>query len=211
MDLDHEKANAVNEALKLPLAAAFERDLTALLSQERQVVLAMMDMDHFMRVNDEFGNREGDRVLIAFGEYLRASLAESARLYRFGGDEFAAIFAGGMEKEEVFLALEAIRRNYDEILPDGSKPSMTVGIAAAPEDGATYSELTRKAEGAMFRGKLMGSDRVCLAREEKMVPKTSHYTNEQLKRLTKVSAREGVGEAVLLREALDALLKKYDA
>ena len=46
--------------------------------------------------------------------------------------------------------------------------------------------------------------------EEKMVPKTSHYTRDQLQRLGKLSKREGVGEAILLREALDMLLKKYD-
>ena len=42
-----------------------------------------------------------------------------------------------------------------------------------------------------------------------MVPKTSHYTSDQLKRLSALSKREGIGEAILLREALDMLLKKY--
>ena len=44
----------------------------------------------------------------------------------------------------------------------------------------------------------------------KMVPKTSHYTQDQLKRLNLLSKREGIGEAILLREAMDMLLKKYD-
>ena len=43
-----------------------------------------------------------------------------------------------------------------------------------------------------------------------MVTKTSHYTEQQLKRLTKLSKKENLGEAVLLREALDMLLNKYD-
>ena len=43
-----------------------------------------------------------------------------------------------------------------------------------------------------------------------MIPKTSHYTQDQLQRLSKLAAREGIGEAFLLREALDLLLKKYD-
>ena len=43
-----------------------------------------------------------------------------------------------------------------------------------------------------------------------MIPKTSHYTQDQLQRLTELSKREGVGEAILLREALDMLFKKYD-
>jgi predicted DNA-binding protein len=62
----------------------------------------------------------------------------------------------------------------------------------------------------MVRGKHGGRNRVNLAREEKMVTKTAHYTTEQLQRLTKLSKREGVGEAIILREALDAVLKKYD-
>ena len=49
-----------------------------------------------------------------------------------------------------------------------------------------------------------------MAREEKMIPKTSHYTQEQLQRLGELSKLEGIGEAILLWEALDMLLKKYD-
>ncbi len=63
----------------------------------------------------------------------------------------------------------------------------------------------------MMRAKMTGRKKVYLAREEKMVPKTSHYTQAQLQSLTKLSKREGIGEAILLREALDMLLKKYRA
>ncbi len=203
--------NQVDEVLRLPKARELEKDLTLMLENGMDLVVAMTDLDSFMRVNDEFGSEAGDRVLIETGEYLRATLPEGTRLYRCGGDQFAAVFPEGMEKEEAFLRMESLRAGYAVALPDGGTQTITIGIASAPDDGGTYVELTRKAEGAMFRGKLAGYNRVCLAREEKMVTKTSHYTFEQLKRLTKVSKRDGVGEAVLLREALDALLKKYDA
>jgi predicted DNA-binding protein len=62
----------------------------------------------------------------------------------------------------------------------------------------------------MYRAKSTGRNKVCLAREEKMMTKTSHYTQEQLERLSKTAKAEGVGEAVILREALDDVLKKYD-
>jgi hypothetical protein len=71
-------------------------------------------------------------------------------------------------------------------------------------------EVVRKSEGALYRAKAGGRNRVCLSREEKMVTKTSHYTYEQLQRLSELAKKEGLGEAVLLREALDDLLKKYD-
>jgi len=204
--------NAVNEALGLPLADAFERDLTQALEaagEVENVILAMIDLDEFLTVNERYGMSAGDEVLIKTGEYLRGALKEGGALYRYSGDAFALIMTG-VEKEDAFLMLEEIRRGYDVKLPGGEAMTITIGICAAPEDGARYIELVRKADGALFRGKLNGRNRVCLAREEKMVTKTSHYTVEQLQRLTKLSKREGIGEAILLREALDALLKKYD-
>lgn len=204
------KSSAVNDTLQLPLAQVFERDLSLLLAEERDVVLAMVDVDCFDRVNKENGREDGDRVLIETGEHLKKMLPESAKLYRFGGDEFACLFDDGTEKEDVFLLMERIRGQYAVISGDGRAQTISVGIAAAQDDANSYHDLVRKAEGAMFRGKQNGRNRVCLAREEKMVTKAAHYTTEQLKRLTKLSLREGIGEAILMREALDGLLKKYD-
>ena len=202
------KSNAVNETLMLPLGPEFEKRLAELAGEDEEFVIAMMDMDNILRTNNEFGHETGDRVLIESGKYFMESAA-GAELYRYGGDEFAMLFRG-LEKEEVFLAMERVRAGYGVKLPDGSAQTITIGIAAFPEDASSALELIRKAEGAMFRGKQAGRNRVCLSREDKMVTKTAHYTVEQLNRLTKVSKREGIGEAILLREALDALLKKYD-
>ena len=83
-------------------------------------------------------------------------------------------------------------------------------MASYPGDGTGDLDILRKAADAVHRAKAGGRNRVCLAREEKMVTKTSHYTQGQLQRLAKLAAAEGVGEAVLLREALDDLLAKHD-
>ena len=200
----------VDEAIRLPNGKDFEKALNAALDADREVVVTMIDLDSFLTVNESFGRDEGDRVLIASGEYLKGYARENVTLYRFGGDQFAMIYDDGTEKEDVFLQMEDMRRNYPVTLPDGAKQTISIGIASSQDDGALYYELVRRAEGAMFRAKLTGHNRVCFAREEKMVTKTSHYTQEQLKRLTRVSQREGIGEAIMLREALDILLKKYD-
>ncbi len=66
----------------------------------------------------------------------------------------------------------------------------------------------------MYRAKNTGRNKVCLAREEKMVTKTSHCTQKQLERSSKLAEAEGGGGggggALILREALDDVLKKYD-
>lgn len=207
------KTNAVNDTLKLPLAEEFDSDLAALLQDGEvmeSITIAAMDLDNILAVNDRYGYAEGDAVLIAAGRYFLEQLPEGAKLYRYAGDMFTILFAPGTEKEEAFLQMEQLRKNYPVATHDGVKQTITIGIATAPEDGARATELMSKADGALYRAKVNGRDRVCLAREEKMVTKTSHYTVDQLQRLTKLSKREGVGEAVLLREALNTLLKKYE-
>ncbi len=87
--------------------------------------------------------------------------------------------------------------------------TISAGLATYPVDGVTQSELVRRADQALYRAKELGGNCVKLSYEERLVPKTTHYTQTQLERLTKLAETEGVGEAVLLREALDNLLLKF--
>lgn len=209
------KVNAVNDALQFPNGDAFEEDLNDILNSEAEangevVAIALIDCDRFDHINKDFGGDEGDRVLIEAGRYIRDSLQEGAKVYRIGGDEFAILFRGTQEREEIFLYLNEMKNNYSVTTPDGERQTFTVGMATAFEDANRCAELIRKADGALYRAKVAGGNKVAMAKEEKMVPKTSHFTQDQLQRLAKLAKREGVGEAILLRESLDLLLKKYD-
>ena len=209
------KITAVNDALRFPTGDAFEEDLNSILNSDAEangevVAIALSDCDKFDHINKDFGPEEGDRILIEAGKYIRDSLPEGAKVYRIGGDEFGIIFRGTMEREEIFLFLNDLKNNYSVKTPDGVRQTMTIGMATAFEDANRCAELIRKADGALYRAKVAGGNKVAMAKEEKMVPKTSHFTQDQLQRLAKLAKREGVGEAILLREAVDLLLKKYD-
>ena len=209
------KITAVNDALQFPGGDRFEQDLTDILagsagSAGETVAIALIDCDRFFHINEDFGPDEGDRVLIDAGQYIRDSLPAGAQVYRIGGDEFGILFRGAMEREEIFLFLNELKNNYSVETPDGVRQSITIGMATAFEDASRCAELIRKADGALYRAKVSGRNKVAMAKEEKMVPKTSHYTQDQLQRLAKLARREEIGEAILLREALDMLLKKYD-
>ena len=209
------KRTAVNDALQFPVGDQFEKDLTEILDSDCEangetVVIALIDFDNFMHINTDFGPDAGDRVLIDTGNYIRDHLPKDAKVYRIGGDEFGVIFKGDTEREEIFLLLNDLRNGFEVKTPDGADQSVTIGMATAFVDASRCAELIRKADGALYRAKTGGRNRVAMAKEEKMIPKTSHYTQDQLQRLAKLSKREGTGEAILLREALDMLLKKYD-
>ena len=209
------KISAVNDALQFPAGEAFEDDLGSILNSDAEsnaevVAIALIDCDRFDHINKDFGAEEGDRILIEAGRYIRDSLPAGTKVYRIGGDEFGLLFRGTMEREEIFLFLNELKNNYAVRTPDGARQAITIGMATAFEDASRCAELIRKADGALFRAKVSGGNKVAMAKEEKMVPKTSHFTQDQLQRLAKLAKREGVGEAILLREGLDLLLKKYD-
>lgn len=180
------------------------------------VSLVVMDVDKLGRINETFGREMGDEALRRLSGLFRVHFEPHGQVFRDAADRFAAVL-GGVSKEQAFLIAEKCREAVEgaEALSikeqDGpALPSFSAGVSNCPDDGAKQGELTRKAQGALYRAKLGGGNRICLAKEDKMVTKTSHYTTEQLQMLSLLSRREGLGEAVLLREALDDLIKKYD-
>ena len=89
----------VDEALNLKGGKEFEEDLQALLTAENaeegdNVIIVLVDLDNFARVNSDFNRDEGDRVIIETGKHLKNYLGENGTLYRVGGDEFGFIFKG---------------------------------------------------------------------------------------------------------------------
>lgn len=174
------------------------------------VVLALIDLDWFGKYNADAGERAGDRVLARLSKLLGEHFASQGQIFRYGGDAFALLLQD-VEKETVFLQLEALRQSFaGEAEEAGPSLSISVGLAAYPEDGARENELIRRMNEALYRAKVSGRDRICLARAEKMITKTSHYGQGQLEGLSRLAKREGVNEAALLREALDDLLRKYN-
>jgi diguanylate cyclase (GGDEF)-like protein len=200
----------------LPRREAFSPQFEAVLekaqAENQSFALGVMDLDVFKQVNDTYGVAVGDQVITSLTGLVQRMTAENVLVFRYGGDEFALIFPD-TPREQAFLALERIRAEAEaqEIEAEGGLVKFTVsgGIAAYPIDGASETELMRKATQALYRAKRSGSNQVMLAFDEKMVPKTTHYTETQLERLSALAGELEVTEASLLREALDNLITKY--
>jgi diguanylate cyclase (GGDEF)-like protein len=182
-------------------------------ASEHPLALALFDIDRFFSINETYGHSAGDQVLVAVFDIVRQH-SGSGIVFRIGGDEFAILFTG-WEREQAFLAMEQIRRMVEghkiQTADGETMENITIsgGVAAFPVDGRTQVELVRKADQALYRAKVAGRNQIRLAFEEKMVPKTTHFTQTQLERLTKLAAERQTSEADLLREAMDDLLTKY--
>jgi diguanylate cyclase (GGDEF)-like protein len=193
----------------------FSRQIHYAQDHEAPLSLAFLDVDNFFQANSQFGRSGGDRILQTAAGIILEMVGKEAVVSRFGGDEFAILFPG-TERERAFLILERIRAAVEAmVIPGASEQddiqgiTITGGLASFPIDGRTQTELVRKADQALYKAKGAGRNAVRLAYEERMVTKTTHFTMTQLERLAKLASERGVGEAEMLREALDDLLAKY--
>lgn len=153
-------------------------------------------------------------MLIELARLIQDIVGENVICSRYGGDEFAILFLG-QEREQAFLILEQIRGAVAKMEIKVNEAhrieslTTSAGVASFPVDGRSEVELLRKADQALYRAKWAGRNQVRLAYEERMVPKTAHFTQTQLERLAKLAESHGVSEADMLREAMDDLLTKY--
>ena len=125
------------------------------------VGLALLDLDHFKRLNDTHGHQTGDDVL----RRVAAILDETSRGFdtaaRYGGEEFAIVLPQ-TTPEEVEAAGERLRA---AITDAGIEPRVTVsvGLACFPQDAGDGDELVRMADEALYASKRAGRDRVTTA------------------------------------------------
>ncbi len=124
-------------------------------------VVLFLDLDDFKAVNDRLGHAEGDRLLVAVGQRLKAVTRAGDTVARLGGDEFAIIV------EETFPAEaeQAAARILATLTPPfmlGDRQivaRVSIGIAMQSTDGADADELLRRADIAMYAAKAAGGHR----------------------------------------------------
>lgn len=128
-----------------------------------QVAVAYIDLDHFKKINDQWGHAAGDSVLVSVAYRLKAQLRPQDFLARVGGDEFVAILDSIESPEEVESIAERLLTSLDEpieIAEGAVGISLSVGISLYPQLQPTGEEqLVHQADSAMYLAKLAGRNR----------------------------------------------------
>jgi diguanylate cyclase (GGDEF)-like protein len=124
--------------------------------------LLMIDIDGFKRFNDEFGHPRGDAVLRALGALMRSVSREGDVPCRVGGEEFAFILPETGKTDATIFAERFRRRVEASVMAPESRIPITVsiGVAAFPEDGKTPDEIVWAADEALYESKRAGRNRV---------------------------------------------------
>jgi diguanylate cyclase (GGDEF)-like protein len=127
------------------------------------LALALIDIDHFKRVNDCFGHAAGDQVLVELAGLLRQHTRSTDVLARHGGEEFLVLFPGLSmpEAEEACDRLRVCVNAYDWSPVLGVERSITISIGLAAAPPLELNALVQLADEALYRAKQSGRDRVC--------------------------------------------------
>ena len=150
----------------------FQEDLAHALLRagryKRIFSLIFLDVDHFKSYNDTHGHTMGDKLLRTIAQILKKSLRKSDLIARYGGDEFVISLPETAKDQTRNVAEKICKyvRNYPfpgrETQPLG-KISLSIGVAAFPEDGTDGSALIHSADQALYQAKKDGRDGVCVA------------------------------------------------
>lgn len=156
----------------LPNRRAFDQELRAELSRveryDARGALVLLDLDHFKDYNDAHGHPVGDEALKAVAEILERESRTSDTVARYGGEEFAVVMpqlSPGEAREAAERLREVVEEHEvegEDVLP-ARRLTASVGVAAYPDDGATFEEVLRVADRRLYRAKDLGRNRVCAA------------------------------------------------
>lgn len=126
--------------------------------------ICMMDLDHFKRVNDNYGHLVGDQVLKMVTDFCRNSLREYDSIYRYGGEEFLFCLPNA-EQDESKTIIERLCISLGEhpiLLPSGESISVTASFGiACLQKSTSIEDSIQAADHALLCAKTKGRNRVC--------------------------------------------------
>ena len=128
-------------------------------SQHHHVYLALIDIDHFKRINDQFGHLYGDEVLIGFARLMEQSIRRQDWIFRYGGEEFAAIIED-VSPQHIELVLNRFRETVQQHqFPFACEITISIGCVHIERGGVVPTTID-KADKALYYSKEHGRNRV---------------------------------------------------
>ncbi len=182
-----------NQAIRDPLTSLFNRRyfedevykriLEAKTANEPFSVL-MIDADHFKNVNDTYGHKTGDKVLIELASTCERALRDVDIVARYGGEEFV-IFLAGVNAQKGKTVADRLRETISEIIvhsDEGDEVRFTVSIGVSSNEiSDNIDTLIKTADEALYKAKETGRNRVVIFNKEDMEAFDNKETQERIK------------------------------
>jgi diguanylate cyclase len=165
--MEEEQLKARTDPLTgLPNRVAYEDQLATELGRWQRYntpfSVAVVDLDRFKRINDEYGHLAGDKVLRLVARVLQSNLRASDFIARYGGEEFVLLFPSTVGRDALAAAdklREAVAASPFNFRGQPVKVTASLGVAQVA-DGDDAETLFARADGALYKAKEQGRDRV---------------------------------------------------
>jgi diguanylate cyclase (GGDEF)-like protein len=142
------------------------REIMLARRHQRPLAVAMLDIDHFKLVNDNYGHDVGDRVLQALVKTSQNTLRTIDHFGRIGGEEFACILPD-TDEDQALACAERLRLDLTMLCIDTRqgplKFTVSIGVALLEPTHASWNALLKDADTALYRAKNTGRNQVVLA------------------------------------------------
>ena len=161
----------LDQSIRDPLTGAFNRrHMQTCLNQSLEhanrngtpASVLLFDIDHFKRINDQFGHAAGDQVLSGIVTLLESRLRKIDFLFRIGGEEFILLLTETAEADAVRVAEDVRARVAAAPLYGDNRTSVSIGVTGL-RSGDTIDVWMRRADDALYKAKAAGRDRVVVA------------------------------------------------
>lgn len=175
--------NRLDTLTGLPLRQLLYKDFELKIARSQRsnhaVYLLMLDIDRFKSINDTYGHNVGDEVLKAVAHRLRAGTRSAEALYRFGGEEFIALFDADGDTAAAAVANRLCRllAQAPVVITHGSRLTVTVtGGLTQVYANEQLQDAIGRADKAMYQGKMNGRNRFVMAKADGVFHDMSQQT-----------------------------------
>lgn len=135
-----------------------------LLEHHQLFSLIMIDIDHFKRVNDEFGHNAGDEVLKFLANKMQSTATEKDVCIRLGGEEFIIVLPGTLLQDTYMLA-EKLRKEIETSIPPTKKKiTISSGVAEHKITKESLSDLMQRVDEALYLAKSQGRNKTVISK-----------------------------------------------
>lgn len=169
-----------------------------------RTALAIVDIDDFKNINDQFGHSIGDAVLKKCAAIFMGQVNDTGKVGRIGGDEFFVVFDNFNDRDEIKNVLRGIKNNVAQAYTDeedGFHVSTSIGVAIFPDDTDNFNTLFDLADHMLYRAKHKGKNRYIMYEREK------HGTVEEVLRSgineIGISGRRGLSKSEAVCRIVD--------
>jgi diguanylate cyclase (GGDEF)-like protein/PAS domain S-box-containing protein len=153
---------------RLALSQLIDAEIERHREAKRRCAIIFVDLDGFKEVNDTYGHRFGDSVLVASARRMASAVRQQDTIGRLGGDEFMAIVIDATDEDATRVAQRLVDVVSKPLSVDGREVKLTasVGVAFFPEHGQDLDNLIRAADAAMYCAKGAGKNRIHLGEQK---------------------------------------------